>query len=229
MNDAGTGGDVAVRVEKLRKTYESGRAVALDELSLEVAVGEFVAICGPSGCGKSTLLNMVTCIDRPDSGSIDVFGKRLTQLDSREADRYRASDVGLIFQLHNLLPHLTAIENVQVPMLGLSLSRRERAERATELLEQVDLSHRLHSLPTTLSGGERQRVAVARALVNRPKLLLADEPTGALDTATGDRLLELFVGMQTRMEVTMIVVTHEQRVAERADRTIRMLDGRVEA
>lgn len=218
----------AVCVRDLRKTYESGRVVALDDLSLDVAPGEFVAVCGPSGCGKSTLLNMITCIDRPDSGTIDVFGKRLTAMSDRDADVYRTNDVGLVFQLHNLLPHLTAIENVQVPMLGCGADRQSRIDRAAALLDRVGLSQRMSSLPTTMSGGERQRVAVARALANEPRLILADEPTGALDSASGERLMGLFGELREAMQVTLVVVTHEHAVADRADRTIRMLDGRVE-
>ncbi|MCB9853453.1 MAG: ABC transporter ATP-binding protein [Phycisphaerales bacterium] len=228
MNSADTSRDTAVRVRNLRRTFEPGPVVALDDLSLDVAAGEFVAICGPSGCGKSTLLNMITCIDRPDGGTIDVFGRSLTRMNGAEADAYRANDVGLVFQLHNLLPHLTAIENVQVPMLGIASDRAERVRRAEELLDRVGMSHRLHSLPTTLSGGERQRVAVARAMANKPRLILADEPTGALDSITGERLLGLLVDLRDTMQVTLIVVTHEQGVAMMADRTIRMLDGRID-
>ncbi|HPF39795.1 MAG TPA: ABC transporter ATP-binding protein [Phycisphaerae bacterium] len=228
MSNADTVPPTAVIARNLRKTYESGRVVALDDLSLDVAAGEFVAICGPSGCGKSTLLNMITCIDRPDSGSIDVFDRRVSALSPREADDYRANDVGLVFQLHNLLPHLTAIENVQTPMLGIVADRSERAERAAALLEQVGMSHRLNNLPTTMSGGERQRVAVARAMANRPRLILADEPTGSLDSLTGQRLLGLLTDLRDATGVTLVVVTHERAVADKADRTIRMLDGRIE-
>lgn len=228
MSSAELSDGAAVRVCHLRKTYESGRVVALDDLSLDVAPGEFVAICGPSGCGKSTLLNLVTCIDRPDSGTIDVFGRRLTDVGDRDADEYRTNDVGLVFQLHNLLPHLTAIENVQVPMLGRGGDRQSRIDRAEALLERVGLAHRMNNLPTTMSGGERQRVAVARALANEPRLILADEPTGSLDSTTGERLMALFGDLRESMQVTLVVVTHEHAVAERADRTIRMLDGRVE-
>src|SRR5690606_3228174 len=142
--------------------------------------GEFVAICGPSGCGKSTLLNIMTAIDRPDAGSLTAFGRNVLAMSAPEADAYRASEVGLVFQLHNLLPHLTASENVQVPMLGRGADRHARTDRAAALLQRVGLSHRVNAYPTTLSGGERQRVAVARALANAPRLLLADEPTGAL-------------------------------------------------
>ncbi|MCA9256919.1 MAG: ABC transporter ATP-binding protein [Phycisphaerales bacterium] len=228
MSNADTTKQPAVIARNLRKTYESGRVVALDDLSLDVAAGEFVAICGPSGCGKSTLLNMITCIDQPDSGSIEVFDKRVSALNAREADDYRANDVGLVFQLHNLLPHLTAIENVQTPMLGIVTDRSERAQRAAALLEQVGMTHRLNNLPTTMSGGERQRVAVARAMANRPRLILADEPTGSLDSHTGQRLLGLLTELRDATGVTLIVVTHEHAVADKADRTIRMLDGRVE-
>jgi len=219
----------AVRARGLRRAYENGRITALDGVDLDVAAGEFIAICGPSGCGKSTLLNIITAIDRPDAGDIDVFGRDLLRMTGAAADAYRANDVGLVFQLHNLLPHLSAAENVQVPMLGRDAKRDARAERAAALLSRVGLQDRADALPTTLSGGERQRVAVARALANRPRLILADEPTGALDSASGDRLMDLLDELRATTGVTLIVVTHEERVAVRADRIARMLDGRIEA
>lgn len=229
MSKADTGPQTAVSARNLRKTYESGRIIALDDLSLDISEGEFVAICGPSGCGKSTLLNLITCIDRPDSGSLRVFDRNLTRINDLSADAFRANDVGLVFQLHNLLPHLTALENVQVPMLGRSGNARDRSRRAGDVLQRVGLSDRMNSLPTTLSGGERQRVAVARALANQPRLILADEPTGSLDSTTGERLMNLLMELRDSMRMTLIVVTHEHGVAEKADRTIRMLDGRIDA
>ncbi len=228
MSKVESGPHAAVSARNLRKAYESGRIIALDDLSLDISEGEFVAICGPSGCGKSTLLNLITCIDRPDSGSLRVFDRNLTRINDLSADAFRANDVGLVFQLHNLLPHLTALENIQVPMLGQSGSARDRSQRAAGLLQRVGLSDRMNSLPTTLSGGERQRVAVARALANQPRLILADEPTGSLDSTTGERLMDLLMELRDSMQVTLIVVTHEHGVAEKADRTIRMLDGRID-
>lgn len=218
----------AIHARNLKRSYQDGRIVALRGVDLDVSQGEFVAICGPSGCGKSTLLNIVTSIDKPDDGTIEVFGRDLLRMKSADADAFRASDVGLVFQLHNLLPHLSAAENVQVPMLGRNANRNDRANRAATLLKKVGMEHRTDALPTTLSGGERQRVAVARALANQPRLILADEPTGALDSTTGDRLMDLLDELRESTGVTLIVVTHEARVAERADRIVRMLDGRIE-
>lgn len=218
---------LAVKAEGLTKHYENGRITALDGLDLAVEVGEFVALCGPSGCGKSTLLNMLAGIDRPDSGLLEVAGKSLAGLSDEEVDVYRGQTVGLVFQLHNLLPNLTAVENVQVPMLTTSVNALERRKRASMLLERVGLHGRERSRPATLSGGERQRVAIARALANQPQILLADEPTGALDSKNGERLLELLEAIRSEFKTTLIVVTHDQRLAERAERVVNMLDGRV--
>lgn len=217
----------AVRARGLVKRYEGGRIVALDGLDLDVAAGEFVAVCGPSGCGKSTLLNLIAAIDRPDAGQLAVCGRELTALTEAEADRFRASVVGLVFQMHNLLPSLTALENVQVPMVAMTLDRAERVRRARELLGRVGLADRATALPTVLSGGERQRIAIARALANHPKLLLTDEPTGALDSRTGMRLFDLLTELQRDLGTTLLVVTHDQHVAARADRIVHMLDGRI--
>jgi putative ABC transport system ATP-binding protein len=219
----------AVRARGLVKRYEEGRIVALDGLDLDVDAGEFVAVCGPSGCGKSTLLNLVSVIDRPDAGELSVCGQSLARLSDRAADRFRASVVGLVFQLHNLLPNLTALENVQVPMLATRSDGRARVRRARELLARVGLADRERALPTVLSGGERQRVAIARALANQPKLLLADEPTGAIDSKTGERLFDLLTELQRDSGMTLLVVTHDPRVADRAGRVLHMLDGRVVA
>ncbi|MCH7526217.1 MAG: ABC transporter ATP-binding protein [Planctomycetes bacterium] len=238
-SDARTPGPT-IRASGLVKRYEGGRIVALDGFDLEVAAGEFVAICGPSGCGKSTLLNMISAIDQPDAGELVVYGHSLADMNSRQADEFRASVVGLVFQLHNLLPNLTALENIQVPMLA---NRRPRPpsvppyqggmkgglERARHLLDLVGLGDRKTALPTVLSGGERQRIAVARALANEPKILLADEPTGALDSKTGAMLFDLLSELQRSMHMTMVVVTHDREVAARADRIVHMLDGRIVA
>ncbi len=216
---------LAVNAKGLTRHFDNGRVKAVDALDLEIAAGEFVAIKGPSGCGKSTLLNLLTAIDRPDGGSLHVFEHDIRTLDAAGADAYRSNDVGLVFQLHNLLPHLTAIENVQLPMMGRKKVKPN--ERAAELLTRVGLEARINALPTTLSGGERQRVAVARALANQPRLLLADEPTGALDSQTGAALIDLFVELQRDLGTTLVMVTHDERVAERANRVVNMLDGKV--
>ena len=201
--------------------------MALDDLDLEVASGEFIAVCGPSGCGKSTLLNVISAIDRPDAGSLAVCGRQLADLSDRDANRFRSTVVGLVFQLHNLLPNLTALENVQVPLMAADVPPADRVERARELLDRVGLSDRASALPPVLSGGERQRVAIARALANQPQVLLADEPTGALDSKTGERLFDLLVALQRDARTTLVVVTHEPSVATRADRVIHMLDGKI--
>ena len=219
--------DSVVRVRSVRKSFDEGRIVALDGMDLEVAEGEFVAIVGPSGCGKSTLLHLVAALDQPDGGSIEVAGHELTS--GHDLTHYRARHVGMIFQLHNLLPTLTAEENVQVPMLELGLSRRERRARARQLLGAVGLSGRERSRPPELSGGERQRVAIARALANDPPILLADEPTGSLDSEAGRRVLELLEELRRNRGLTLLLVTHDADVARLADRVVRMLDGRAAA
>lgn len=227
MNESDSTNNLAVRTRGLTKKYEQGRIVALDGLDLDVARGEFVAICGPSGCGKSTLLNLITAIDRPDSGNLTVCGKSLATMTENEADQFRASIVGLVFQFHNLLPNLTAIENVQLPMLGNEKNGTERVQRAKRLLDSVGLGDRTRALPTTLSGGQRQRVAIARALANQPSVLLADEPTGSLDSRTGETLIDLLCELQREFDMTIVVVTHNTEVADRAQRVVHMLDGKI--
>ena len=227
MNSDSNGAPRAIHARGLVKRYEQGRIVALDGLDLDVRAGEFVAVCGPSGCGKSTLLNLISAIDRPDTGQLNVCGRSLADLGEADANRFRSSVVGLVFQLHNLLPGLTALENVQVPMLATSRDRDARVQRARDLLVRVGLADRQHALPTVLSGGERQRVAVARALANRPRLLLADEPTGAIDSKTGEKLFDLLTELQVDFGTTLLVVTHDHDVAARANRVVHMLDGRI--
>jgi putative ABC transport system ATP-binding protein len=215
---------VAVEASGLVKAYERGRIRALDGMDLHVDEGEFVAIVGPSGCGKSTLLHLVAALDRPDAGSLRVAGHDLGQ--ERDLSHYRARHVGIVFQLHNLLPSLSALENVQVPMFELGVRGAERRRRAAELLRQVGLAERERNRPAQLSGGERQRVAIARALANDPPLLLADEPTGSLDSAAGRQVLDLLERVRAERGATLVLVTHDERVAARADRVVRMLDGR---
>jgi putative ABC transport system ATP-binding protein len=210
-------------VEGVRKGFEEGRVVALDGVSFAVEPGELVALTGPSGCGKSTLLNLIGALDRPDEGSIAVDGTPLELLS--DLTEYRAAVVGFVFQFHNLIATLSALENVQIPMLGRGRARRERAERAHELLCEVGLEGRVGSRPATLSGGERQRVAIARALANEPRLLLADEPTGALDWETGAQVLELLGSLRVRRGMTVLLVTNDDDVAARADRILRLRDG----
>jgi ABC-type lipoprotein export system ATPase subunit len=218
-------GGAEVVVEHVSKSFEGGSIRALADVSLAVAPGEFVALTGPSGCGKSTLLNLVGALDRPDGGTITVGGQRLDRLES-ESD-YRAATVGFVFQFHNLIATLNALENVQVPMLGRRRGRHEREKRAAFLLSEVGLSDRAGSYPPTLSGGERQRVAIARALANEPLLLLADEPTGALDSATGAAIVELLERLRGQFGTTILLVTNDPDVAEAADRTLALRDGKL--
>ena len=221
MSDSGP----IIEIRGLVKTFEGGLVRALDGAELTVAAGEFVAVAGPSGCGKSTLLHLIAALDRPDAGTIKVNGRDLAR--ERNLARYRAREVGLVFQLDNLLPTLGAGENVQVPMFELGLSASERRRRARELLAQVGLSNKEKNLPAELSGGERQRVAVARALANAPPILLADEPTGRLDSESGARVLELLAELRQSRRLTVVLVTHETDVAQQADRIVRMRDGRI--
>ena len=217
-------GGAEVVVDHVSRSFEDGSIAALVDVSFRIGEGEFVAVTGPSGCGKSTLLNLIGALDRPDSGEIEVAGERVTDVDGAD---YRASVVGFVFQFHNLIPTLTAAENVQLPMLGRGLSRGERVSRARGLLDEVGLSERRSAYPATLSGGERQRVAIARALANEPPLLLADEPTGALDTATGGQIVELLLRVRAERGTTILLVTNDPDVARAADRTLRIRDGRI--
>jgi ABC-type lipoprotein export system ATPase subunit len=218
--------DGLIVTKNLSKTYGSGEAAvrALDGVNLTVARGELLAVMGPSGCGKSTLLNMLGALDQPTSGEVWVAGENLARL--KNVDTFRAKTVGFVFQLHNLLPTLSALENVEVPMQG-HLSAGKRRGRAKKLLEMVGLSGRDSALPSQLSGGQRQRVAVARALANGPALILADEPTGSLDTQSGEEVLALLADLNRTQGTTIVIVTHDRRVAQATQRIVRMSDGRI--
>jgi putative ABC transport system ATP-binding protein len=215
-----------VLAEHVRKSFEGGRVRALEDVSFTVEPGELVALTGPSGSGKSTLLNLVGALDTPDAGTVTVDGRDLSRL--RDPARYRTEVVGFVFQAHNLIPTLTAAENVQLAMFG-TLRRHERVVRARDLLAEVGLSARAETRPTVLSGGERQRVAIARALANGPRLLLADEPTGSLDAATGAQVLELLERLREQRGMTILLVTNDDRVAARAERTLHLRDGLIHA
>src|SRR5262245_9222078 len=215
-----------LRADRLHKTYPDGKVHALNGVTLALAEGEYVAITGPSGCGKSTLLNVLGALDRPDSGEVFFQGEPLSQ--RRDLDRFRARQIGFVFQSFYLLPTLTARENVQVPMFeGPPRSARERVKKADELLELVGMAKRAGHRPGKLSVGERQRVALARSLANDPQVLLADEPTGNLDSDNAANALDLLTAFQRDRGLTLVMVTHSPEVAERADRVIRMRDGRV--
>jgi putative ABC transport system ATP-binding protein len=215
----------AIKVADVRKTYDRGVIIALDGVSLSVAPGEFVAVTGPSGGGKSTLLQLLAALDKPDSGRLEVAGRDLAHL--ADADEYRRREVGLVFQLHNLLPHLSAAQNVEIAMFGTHRSRHQERDRALSLLAEVDLNRKEDRRPPALSGGERQRVAIARALANDPQVLLADEPTGSLDTKGVEQVLALFQRLRTTRNVTVLLVTHDPVVATTADRVVNIRDGRV--
>jgi putative ABC transport system ATP-binding protein len=221
--------DDVIQVTGVTKTYQAGVAPALDDVSMRVAAGEVVAVMGPSGSGKSTLLNLVAGLDRPTTGTVTVAGRRIDTLGEGALARFRARHVGIIFQFFNLLDDLTVEDNVLLPAQLAGASRRQARARAGELLERMGIGQYRDAYPARLSGGQRQRVAIARALVNSPELLLADEPTGALDTAAGQeigRLLrELNAGGQT-----LVLVTHDPALAQRyAARTVRLVDGQVAA
>ncbi len=214
--------------DRVFKSYPDGDVRALNGVTLGVRPGEYVAITGPSGCGKSTLLNMLGMLDRPDGGEVFFRGEALSR--HRDLDRFRARQIGFVFQSFFLLPTLTARENVQVPMFeGVPLSARDRAKKADALLELVGMSRRAGHRSQQLSVGERQRVALARALANDPALLLADEPTGNLDSDNADKVLDLLTSLQKTRNVALVVVTHSDEVAERADRVVKMRDGKVVA
>jgi ABC-type lipoprotein export system ATPase subunit len=213
-----------IRTERLGRTYPDGQVQALRGVSLEVAEHEFVAFVGPSGCGKSTLLNLLGGLDSPSEGDVYFRGKPLSQIDR---DRYRAREIGFVFQSFHLLAPLSAVENVQVPMFETGWSRKERIERAERLIAQVGLAHRRNHRPMSLSVGERQRVAIARALANEPLLLLADEPTGNLDSQSQVEILQLLGDLHKQQGLTLVLITHSSEVAAAADRVIRLRDGRV--
>jgi ABC-type lipoprotein export system ATPase subunit len=218
--------ETIVETRDLVKIYGDGDGVrALDGVNLAILRGEFIAVMGPSGSGKSTLLNMLGALDRPTSGQVLVGGEDLSTV--RDLDTFRAQTVGFIFQLHNLIPTLTARENIEVPMMGLSVGRGKRRRRAEKLLDLVGLADRMTHLPNQLSGGQRQRVAIARALANRPTIVLADEPTGDLDSQSGDEVIALMHRLNSELETTFIVVTHDPAVARQTERVLVMRDGNI--
>ncbi len=218
-----------VRTEKVEKVYQKGhnKVYALREISLNIAQGDYVSIRGPSGSGKSTLLHMLGCLDKPTAGQVIIDSVDVTVLNGIDLSKIRRDKIGFIFQSYNLLPILNAVENVELPMECKGVPKKERKEKAEHLIEMVGLSERKNHRPDELSGGEKQRVAIARALANEPAIILADEPTGNLDSETGERIVELLAKLNDELGTTIIVVTHDDRIASLAKRRICLRDGKI--
>jgi putative ABC transport system ATP-binding protein len=228
--DASSEHRAAIRLQQVTRHYPMGETVvrAADNVTLDIGAGEFVALLGSSGSGKSTLLNLMAGLDRPTSGAIFAHGRNLAEMSSEELAQHRTHTIGIVFQAFNLLPRMTLEENVELPLRLAEVDRSERTGRVREVVERVRLGARLTHRPTEMSGGEQQRAALARALVNRPTILLADEPTGNLDRATGDEIMNLLREINESLGMTIVMVTHEQPRAERyAHRLIHMGDGKV--
>ncbi len=221
-------GDKVFVADRISKVYTMGdvKVHALRDISFSIESGEYVAIMGPSGSGKSTLMHIMGCLDRPTSGSLYLRGKDVSSLTDGELAEIRNAEIGFVFQNFNLLPNISILENVELPMVYAGVPPKERRERAVRALEMVGLGSRLHHKPSEVSGGQRQRASIARAVVNRPAIVLADEPTGNLDSATGAEIMELFDELNAKGN-TIILVTHEREVAEHASRIIHILDGEI--
>jgi putative ABC transport system ATP-binding protein len=217
-----------IKLENVDKVYRTDRmeTAALTNINLEVEEGELVSVMGPSGCGKSTLLNMIGLLDQPTAGTISLEGAAIDGLDDRRSARLRNQKIGFIFQSFHLISDLKVVDNVEIPLLYRRMSNRERRRQAVELLERVGLGSRIHHYPSQLSGGQQQRVAVARAIVGGPKILLADEPTGNLDSHMGDEIMSLLEDLHRQQGTTIVMVTHDPRLAKRTQRTIHLFDGR---
>jgi putative ABC transport system ATP-binding protein len=213
-----------IKIRNLFKTYENNTVQAVNDLSLSIDKGEIVALTGPSGCGKSTLLNITGGLDRPDSGSIRIKDQELSEYKSLPA--YRSQIVGFVFQFHHLIPSLTLLENVELPMYSQQWSTKQRHKKATDLLIEVGLEHRMHFFPPKVSGGERQRAAIARSMVNNPEIILADEPTGNVDSQTGQRVMGMLITWCLRMGTTLVIATHNPLIADMTQRTICLQDGK---
>ncbi|MGE4284413.1 MAG: ABC transporter ATP-binding protein [Clostridia bacterium] len=219
-----------IELQDIARSYKVGQiqVTALKKIDLTIEDGEFVSIMGPSGSGKSTLLNIIGCLDKPTSGTYELSGKRVEKLrDSMLAD-IRNQYIGFVFQRFHLLPRLNALENVQLPLIYRGMLGKERRNRAKKALEMVELSDRMYHVPAQLSGGQQQRVAIARAIAMEPSVVLADEPTGALDSASGKNIMQVFRQLNSNYGITIIQVTHDEKIAEYGDRIIRILDGEIE-
>ncbi|USG67489.1 ABC transporter ATP-binding protein [Brevibacillus ruminantium] len=222
-------GEGELTVENVNHSYGTGKikVPVLFDINLHINKGEFVALCGSSGSGKSTLLNLLAGLTKPEEGKVFVSGSEISRFNENELCLFRRKCMGFIFQSYNLLPGLTALENVELPLIFAGESKKKRRARATEILERMGLDGRLDHRPNELSGGQQQRVSIARALVNNPSIVLADEPTGNLDSKTEQEILDLMRRMNRESNTTFIIVTHEQEVAEQSDRVVYLQDGRV--
>ena len=222
--------DIVVKLENVVKTYSMGESEvhALRGISFQIEQGEFLSIMGPSGSGKSTCMNMIGCLDRPTSGIVEINGKETAKMTEKELAVLRNQTVGFVFQQYHLIPSMNVLENVMLPLKYAHVEHSERVERAEEALVAVGLGDRMKHRPHELSGGQKQRVAIARAMVTQPKILLADEPTGALDSTTGKQVMELFRQINTEKGTTIIIVTHDPRIGESTKRCIRILDGQIQ-
>ena len=217
-----------IRLENVEKVYRTSRieTVALSGITLNVAEGEFVSVMGPSGCGKSTLLNIIGLLDAPSKGTVQINGAPITSYADRQLASMRNKDLGFIFQTFHLVSDLSVLDNVQIPLLYRSMTNKERRQRASAALERVGLGARMQHFPAQLSGGQQQRVAVARAIVGGPRILLADEPTGNLDSQMGDEIMALLKTLNDQEKTTVVMVTHDQQKAEQTHRIVRLFDGR---
>lgn len=215
-------------LQNIYKDYQQEKLVVpvLKDVSLTVEEGEYVAIMGPSGSGKTTLMNIIGCLDRPTSGTYELAGENVLKLKDRELSDLRLKSIGFVFQSFQLMPRESAVENVALPLSYAGVRKKERRSRATKALERVGLGDRVNFRPTQLSGGQKQRVAIARAMVNHPKILLADEPTGALDSKSGEQIMELFDSLNEE-GVTIVMITHDPRIAAKAKRIVRIIDGEI--
>ncbi|MEL7647057.1 MAG: ABC transporter ATP-binding protein [Sedimentibacter sp.] len=218
-----------IKMENISKLYKTGQiqVEALKDISFVIKEKEFVSIMGPSGSGKSTLLNIIGCLDHSTSGTYTLSGNQVDKLSDSRMSEIRNMFIGFVFQNFHLLPRMNAVKNVEIPLIYRGISSKARRELAENALELVGLKERMHHLPSQLSGGQQQRVAIARAIVGNPSIVLADEPTGALDTKTGDMIMELFVELNEKKSMTIVQVTHEEEVAEYGSRIIRLVDGRI--
>lgn len=217
-----------LNLQNIYKDYQQEKLVVpvLKDVSLTVKEGEYVAIMGPSGSGKTTLMNIIGCLDRPTSGTYELAGENVLKLKDRELSDLRLKSIGFVFQSFQLMPRESAVENVALPLSYAGVRKKERRDRATKALERVGLGDRVNFRPTQLSGGQKQRVAIARAMVNHPKILLADEPTGALDSKSGEQIMELFDSLNEE-GVTIVMITHDPKIAAKAKRIIRIIDGEI--